>query len=89
MALEQGEHPSHHQGHPQQLHPHHQHQPEQAWQHLSPDFGDVNVQDYIKHDYGMENIEFPGYPGHHGPGADGEHGQYPHPQVSVAPPWVR
>ena len=92
VPLESGEHPpqAHHPGqHPQHLHPHHHHQPD--WPHIASDFGDVNVQDYIKHDYGMENMEFSGYPGHHGAGAEGEHhGQYPpHPQVSVAPPWVR
>ena len=93
LPIESGEHPPppHHPGHPPHLHPH-PHQPD--WPHIASDFGDVNVQEYIKHDYGMDNIEFSGYPGHHGPGPDGDHhGQYPHQphpaQVSVAPPWVR
>ena len=85
---ETGDHPhGHHSAHP--AHPHHQHQ---EWSQIPADFGDVNVQEFIKHDYGMENMEFNGYPGHpHHPPVDGEHhGQYPHPaQVSVAPPWVR
>lgn len=91
--------PGHHPGHHHQLH--HGQQPAPGdWPHIASDFGDVNVQDYIKHDYGMvENIEFAGQYGHpHGPGPDhpGEHHPHPHPQyphpaaqVSVAPPWVR
>ena len=91
---EGGEHP-HHAGHPPPGHPHHPH-PNGDWSQIPADFGDVNVQEFIKHDYGMENMEFTGYPGHphHGPAGEAEahHGQYPpHPaaQVSVAPPWVR
>lgn len=98
--LETGEHPvqpHHHPAHP--AHPgHHHHQSD--WPHVAPGFGDVNVEEYIKHDFGMDqNIEFPGYPGHHhhGQAAEDQHHQYAHQAhqahqpapVSVAPPWVR
>lgn len=93
-----GGHPG---GHP--LHPHHpehigvphpgHHQPD--WPHIAQGFGDVNVEEYIKNDFGMDSIEFTGYPGVH-PGAqvqgDEQHHQYTGPHsapVSVGPPWVR
>jgi len=85
------------QGHPHQPHPgqpghlHHPgHQPD--WPHIAQGFGDVNVEDYIKTDFGMvEDIGFNGYPSHGPPGQEGEqHHQYSHPApVSVGPPWVR
>ena len=93
--LETGEHqqPPHHPGHPGHPgHPHHHH-PQADWPHIAPGFGDVNVEEYIKHDFGMDqNIEFPGYPGHHHAGGpEDQHHQYAHQAapVSVAPPWVR
>ena len=101
-GVQGGPQPEHH-PHLHPGHPHHHHQaPPGDWPpHIASDFGDVNVQDYIKNDYGMENLEFGGYPGHphHGPGPEhGEqqhpgqypgHGPHPAQQVSVAPPWVR
>ena len=81
-----GHHPGHHHQVPHGDFPHN----------IGSDFGDVNVQDYIRHDqYMVENgLEFAGQYGHpHGPpschpAADSEHHphtQYPHP----GPPWVR
>jgi len=81
-------------GHPQQPHSvqhHHGHQPD--WPQIAQGFGDVNVEEYIKHDFGMDSIEFNGYPSHGPAASEGEqHHQYPHPHpapVSVGPPWVR
>jgi hypothetical protein len=57
---------------------------------VSQGFGDVNVEEYIKHDFGMEGVvEYQGYTAHHhhhhtaaagvvvSPGAEGEEGPPP------------
>ena len=86
---------------PPQAH-HHGVHPSHEWpQHVSQGFSDVNVDEYIKHDFGMEGmVEYQGYAAAHHPGAGGpgqpggpedQHHQYPHQHtpVSVGPPWVR
>ena len=64
----------------------------QDWPHVSQGFADVNVDEYIKHDFGMEGmVEYQGYAGHAGPPQQpvDEHHQYNHHTPVSVPPWVR